>query len=137
VKTILTFLFCCSLVGCTTVSSMRGGPHEGGVTQIYKSTYDNAFESVVTACESIGLRVAEKDYENKYIIATAGGRTNGLFINYGEVVGIYLDEYDPQEISITVVNKRRYKPGVFYFEDWTAELHMAINTYIARASTGS
>lgn len=120
------------LVGCTTVSSMREKQQESGTTAAYHSSYADAFGAVVLACESLRLRVADKNFEEKYLIATSGGSANGLCINYGEVIGVYLEEFTGNQIDISTVNKRKYKPGFLYSNDWTNDLHSAIYTYVTR-----
>lgn len=119
------------MAGCTTVASMEKRDLRGGEQAAYKASYEETYRAAIQACQDLDLSIAKEDFKNRFIIARSMGRTNYFFINYGELVGIYFREINPTKTDVTIVNKRRYKPGFLYYEDWTDDLHAGIHGHIA------
>lgn len=129
IQIVMCFALIVLIQGCTTVSSMRENTSEG-IMRTYDGEYKDAFEAARLACEAVGLNIAEENFDQKYIIARASGRTNGFFINYGEIVGIYFQPLTDKKVSINVATKRVYKPGILYYEIWDEDVHSALHTYL-------
>lgn len=102
-----------------------------GAVQNYEVSYETLYNAALAACADLDLNIREESFEQKYIIAKKGGRTNGLFINYGELVGIYFRERNDGSVDVRVASERIYKPGFIYYEDWAYDVQAAINSHLS------
>lgn len=110
--------FCSS---CTTLGSMETSSPRGGNSQVYGISYKKAFDLVLYTCEVMDFKVESKNYEQKYIVAK-----NGLSAwSWGERIGVYLKEINPNQTEVRVVSKPKIKTNVLA-PHWANEFHQVM-----------
>lgn len=123
--------FIAGFAGCTSLGDMHSHRFTNeGYIQNYETDYETAYKAAYQALGDHGITVRDESFDQKYIIGKQGGRTNGLFLNYGELVGVYFRERDDGSIDVRVVSERIYKPGVLYYEDWSQDVQVSIASHI-------
>ncbi len=110
-----------STSGCTTTQSMEKNTSGVKRAVIYDVPFEKAFELGLYACQILDFKIESQSKTEKYIVAK-----NGVSAwSWGERIGIYFKEINPNQTEVSVVSKAKLQTNVFA-PKWAEDVHHAM-----------
>lgn len=134
-KKILIFIFVLTVVyGCTTSGFILKEAKTSGNIRTYNIDYNKAFQSVLCACQALGLEIKNQDIKAGNIVAKHGMSVS----SYGELIGIWIEKIADEKTNIYVSSRPKLITQIIPAPPkWSNKIHYNIKQCIKKGGKGS
>ncbi len=103
-RVLIILLFCLTLYGCATPSSLKRGSR-GSSTQTVNVPIDTVYQMALEVGWEMQLHVANEDYNNKEIKLKSDSYFTSVFFCSGNLIGVFLSELESNRTKIEIVER--------------------------------